>query len=107
MRNAVANDHELQLDSIVLRALAKNPADRYPSAEAMDADLARAARVLEPRPAEELLALVDLLTPNETEFALLLGLLGVPDDVSRPWEIADLDLHDRESRALDAGARLA
>jgi eukaryotic-like serine/threonine-protein kinase len=33
-----------ELDSIVLRALAKDPADRYPSAEAMDADLARAAR---------------------------------------------------------------
>lgn len=41
----------------------------------------------------ELLALADLITPNETEFALLLGLLGVPDDVSRPWEIDDLDLH--------------
>jgi eukaryotic-like serine/threonine-protein kinase len=33
-----------ELDSIVLRALAKNPDDRYQSAEAMDADLARAAR---------------------------------------------------------------
>ncbi|MGE5274463.1 MAG: Stk1 family PASTA domain-containing Ser/Thr kinase [Verrucomicrobiota bacterium] len=33
-----------ELDSIVLRALAKNPADRYSSAEAMDDDLARAAR---------------------------------------------------------------
>jgi eukaryotic-like serine/threonine-protein kinase len=33
-----------ELDSIVLRALAKDPADRYPTAEAMDADLARAAR---------------------------------------------------------------
>jgi eukaryotic-like serine/threonine-protein kinase len=33
-----------ELDSIVLRALAKNPDDRYPSAETMDADLARAAR---------------------------------------------------------------
>jgi eukaryotic-like serine/threonine-protein kinase len=33
-----------ELDSIVLRALAKDPADRYQSADAMDADLARASR---------------------------------------------------------------
>ena len=33
-----------ELDSIVLRALAKSPADRYQRAEDMDADLARAAR---------------------------------------------------------------
>src|SRR5580765_1121277 len=33
-----------ELDSIVLRALAKDPAERYQSAEEMDADLARAAR---------------------------------------------------------------
>ena len=48
---------------------------------------------LHPELTPEVLALVDLITPNETEFALLLGLLGVPDDVSRPWELADLDLH--------------
>jgi eukaryotic-like serine/threonine-protein kinase len=33
-----------ELDSIVLRALAKSPEDRYQSADEMDADLARAAR---------------------------------------------------------------
>jgi serine/threonine-protein kinase len=33
-----------ELDSVVLRALAKRPEDRYQTAEAMDADLARAAR---------------------------------------------------------------
>ena len=48
---------------------------------------------LHPELTPEVLALVDLITPNETEFALLLGMLGVPDDVSRPWELDDLDLH--------------
>jgi ribokinase len=48
---------------------------------------------LHPDLTPEVLALADLVTPNETEFALLLGMLGVPDDVSRPWEIDDLDLH--------------
>ncbi len=33
-----------ELDSIILRALAKDPADRYQGADEMDADLARAAR---------------------------------------------------------------
>jgi eukaryotic-like serine/threonine-protein kinase len=33
-----------ELDSVVLRALAKDPADRYQSAEEMDLDLARASR---------------------------------------------------------------
>lgn len=48
---------------------------------------------LHPDLTPEVLALADLITPNETEFALLLGMLGVPDDVSRPWEIDDLELH--------------
>jgi ribokinase len=48
---------------------------------------------LHPDLSPEVLALADLISPNETEFALMLALLGVPDDVSRPWEIEDLDLH--------------
>jgi ribokinase len=48
---------------------------------------------LHPDLTPEVLALADLITPNETEFALLLNLLGVPDDVSQPWQIDELDLH--------------
>jgi eukaryotic-like serine/threonine-protein kinase len=41
------------LDSIVLRALAKDPADRYQSAEEMEADLARVAKGLAVSPETE------------------------------------------------------
>jgi beta-lactam-binding protein with PASTA domain/predicted Ser/Thr protein kinase len=41
------------LDQIVLRALAKDPRDRYHSAEEMDADLERVARGLAPSPETE------------------------------------------------------
>jgi beta-lactam-binding protein with PASTA domain len=42
-----------ELDFVVLRALAKDPADRYQSAEEMDADLARVARGAGVSPATE------------------------------------------------------
>src|SRR5436190_21939052 len=40
----IRHDVPHELDSIVLRALAKNPEDRYQGSDEMDADLARAAR---------------------------------------------------------------
>ncbi len=73
------------------------------TADVVAAALARAREIgalafLNPAPLHpdltpELLALADLITPNESEFALLLALLGVPDEVSRLWDIDDLDLH--------------
>ena len=44
------------LDSVVLRALAKDPAERYQSAEEMDADLARVAEGLPVNPETETMA---------------------------------------------------
>lgn len=48
---------------------------------------------LHPALTPEVLALADVITPNETEFAALLRLLGVPDAVDAPWALDDLDLH--------------
>lgn len=48
---------------------------------------------LHPQLSPELLALADIITPNETEFSLLLGMLGVPDDARTPWDMDDTDLH--------------
>jgi eukaryotic-like serine/threonine-protein kinase len=42
--STLRDDVPPDLDKVVLRALAKTPGDRYPSAEEMDADLARIAR---------------------------------------------------------------
>lgn len=48
---------------------------------------------LHPGLSPEVLALADIITPNETEFAALLQMLGVPDAPTEPWMLADLDLH--------------
>lgn len=57
-----------------------------------------ALAVLNPAPMHpeltpELLALADIATPNETEFALLLERLAVPGGDVAPWSLSDLDLH--------------
>jgi eukaryotic-like serine/threonine-protein kinase len=55
-----------ELDLVVLRALAKDPADRYPSAEEMDADLARVARGAAVSPATEEAATAIISRPPPT-----------------------------------------
>jgi eukaryotic-like serine/threonine-protein kinase len=54
------------LDMVVLRALAKDPADRYQSAEEMDADLARVARGAAVSPATEEAATAIISRPPST-----------------------------------------
>src|SRR5437764_3590086 len=55
-----------ELDLVVLRALAKDPADRYQSAEEMDADLARVARGVSVSPATEEAATAIISRPPPT-----------------------------------------
>ncbi len=63
-----------EVDSIVLRALAKDPADRYQSADEMDADLERAANGLPVSPAtEEAATMVLSAADTETMAALQAG----------------------------------
>jgi beta-lactam-binding protein with PASTA domain/tRNA A-37 threonylcarbamoyl transferase component Bud32 len=55
-----------ELDMVVTRALAKDPADRYQSAEEMDADLARVARGATVSPATEEAATMIISRPPST-----------------------------------------
>src|SRR5512132_3028275 len=55
-----------ELDLVVLRALAKDPADRYQSSEEMDADLARVARGAAISPATEEAATAIIARPPST-----------------------------------------
>jgi eukaryotic-like serine/threonine-protein kinase len=55
-----------ELDLVVLRALAKDPADRYQSAEEMDADLVRVARGAAVSPATEEAATAIISRPPPT-----------------------------------------
>src|SRR5437588_6475479 len=55
-----------ELDLVVLRALAKDPADRYQSAEEMDADLARVAQGVAVSPATEEAATAIIARPPPT-----------------------------------------
>ncbi len=89
------------VDSIVLRALAKDPADRYQSADEMDADLERAANGLAVSPATEEAATMVLSAADTATMAALHGGRSQPprgtvlyDDPPRrkrslwPWLVA-------------------
>ncbi len=90
-----------EVDSIVLRALAKDPADRYQSADEMDADLERAASGLPVSPATEEAATMVLAAADTATMAALQGGQAQPprppvfyDDPPRrkrsiwPWLVA-------------------
>jgi len=62
-----------EVDSIVLRALAKDPADRYQTADEMDADLERAASGLPVSPATEEAATMVLAAADTATMAALQG----------------------------------
>jgi eukaryotic-like serine/threonine-protein kinase len=62
-----------EIDSIVLRSLAKDPADRYQSADEMDADLERAANGLPVAPATEEAATMVLSAVDTGTMAALGG----------------------------------
>jgi eukaryotic-like serine/threonine-protein kinase len=66
-----------ELDKIVMRALAKDPARRYQSAEQMDADLERVARGLAVSPETE-----------ETATQIIAGVNAMPTQISRAPTIA-------------------
>ena len=67
-----------EVDSIVLRALAKDPADRYQSADEMDADLERASNGLPVSPATEEAATMVLSAADTAAMAALQTNRGQP-----------------------------
>ncbi len=89
-----------ELDSIVLRALAKDPAERYQSADEMDADLERAAKGLPVAPATEEAATMVLAAADTETMAAIAAARSQPqrlyDDPPRrkrsiwPWLVAAL-----------------
>src|SRR3954447_2454796 len=91
-----------ELDSIVLRALAKNPEDRYQTADEMDADLARAARGQAVAPeteeaATQVLRGAGAATLTSAPTAGTRGVNAAPPPYSRPTGFYEYDEPMRRS----------
>jgi serine/threonine-protein kinase len=79
------------LDLVVLRALAKDPADRYQSADEMDADLARVARGAAVSPATEEAATAILARPPQTAVTNVAPRVSEPVPYAPPAAYYDYD----------------
>src|SRR5690348_18439161 len=80
-----------ELDLVVLRALAKDPADRYQSAEEMDADLARVARGAAVSPATEEAATAIISRPPSTAVTAITPRAREPVGYAPPPAYYDYD----------------
>src|SRR2546421_4742483 len=79
------------LDLVVLRALAKDPADRYQSAEEMDADLTRVARGAAVSPETEEAATAIISRPPPTAITEVTPRAGDPVPYAPPAAYYDYD----------------
>src|SRR5438876_2063911 len=88
------------LDSVVLRALAKDPSERYQSAEEMDADLARVAKGLSVSPETEEAATTVLAGAGLSAPTVIQRLPPPPKPVPRDPAYYEYDIPVRPKRSI-------
>jgi serine/threonine-protein kinase len=87
------------LDLVIMRALAKDPADRYPSADEMDADLARVARGVAVSPETEEAATAIIARPIAAG-TMVSAPRGAPPRYTPPEVYYDYDEPPRRRRSI-------